>query len=106
MSIYIIKIIASFKIFRQVVEDAVSSNSSKVESGPLVTSERYDFYSWRDDNNTVAKRGPAIIFSRENGQLAKNFESALKHLEYSPKMLNLTETEATLKSSELNNYIR
>jgi hypothetical protein len=85
--------------FRPIVESAVSLNANKVESGPLVLAERYDFYPW-SSNNLVFKRGPALIFSQDNCQSAKDFEVALKYLEYSPISINLSETEATLENGK------
>jgi hypothetical protein len=83
-----------------VVEGAVSSNAKPGESSvPLIVAERSDFYPWSDGTNLVFKRGPALIFSHSDTHLAKNFEMALRHLEYNPKIFHLQETEATLKNS-------
>jgi hypothetical protein len=91
-------------IFRMVVEGAVSSNAKPGQSSvPLVLAQRFDFYPWSNGTNLVFKRGPALIFCQSENHLAKDFEVALKHLEYSPMLLKLSEAEATLKNSKLLN---
>jgi hypothetical protein len=87
-----------------VVEPAVSSNARRVESSvPLVLAERSEFYPWSSET-LVFKRGPALIFSHQtHSNLAQKFEKSLKHLEYSPKLLKLSEAEATLENSKLLN---
>jgi hypothetical protein len=83
------------------VQCDVGSNAKQVESsGPLVSAERYDFYPW-SSANLLYKRGPALIFSQDNCNMAHDFKVALNHLEYSPDLLNLSRTEATLKNSKL-----
>jgi hypothetical protein len=84
-----------------VVEGAVSSNAKLRQSNvPLIFYERSDFYPWNNGTNLVFKRGPALIFNHPtHSHMAEKFEVALKHLEYSPTLLKLSEAEATLKNS-------
>jgi hypothetical protein len=80
------------------VVEAVTSNAKPGQrSVPLVVAERSDFFPWSSDN-LVFKRGPALIFSKDNCLLAKDFEVALKHLEYSPKLIHLSQTKETLNN--------
>jgi hypothetical protein len=87
-------------ISRMVVVEAVNSNVQRVErSVPLVVAKRFDFYPWSNGTNLVYKRGPALIFNHQtNSNLAQKFEVALKHLEYSPKLINLSKTKETLQN--------
>jgi hypothetical protein len=79
--------------------DEVGSNGRPTEYGSLIPVERFDFYSWRSSNNRVLKRGSALIFSQsDNHDLTKDFEVALKHLEYSPKLIDLSKTKETLQN--------
>lgn len=84
-------------IFRKIVGGAASSTNSESEG---VAEERFDFYPW-SRGTLVFKRGPALIFSQDNCHLAKELGMALKHLEYSPMLLNLSESKAILKNSKL-----
>jgi len=86
-------------ILRMVVVEAVNSNVKQVKrSVPLILAERSDFYPWSSDK-LVFKRGPALIFSHQtHSNLAQKFEVALKHLEYSPKLINLSKTKETLQN--------
>jgi hypothetical protein len=87
-------------ISRMVAVEAVSSSAKPGQSSvPLVVAERFDFYPWSNGTNLMFRRGPALIFSQSDNHLAKDFEVALKHLEYSPMLLKLSETESTLKNS-------
>jgi hypothetical protein len=71
-----------------------------VESSvPLIAAARCEFYPW-SSTNLVFKRGPALIFSEVHMHLAKDFEVALKQLEYSPILFTLSETKTTLKSGK------
>lgn len=76
----------------------VTSNA-KVGTGRIRPFERKHYFDWRKDD-LVFKRGPALILNQnEHSLLAENFETALEQLEYSTKLLNLSETEETLKNS-------
>jgi hypothetical protein len=82
-----------------VVELEVSSNAQLKKSVPLVLAERFDFYPWNNGTNLVFKRGPALIFSHQTHiNLAQKFVVALKHLEYSPKLIHLSKTKETLQN--------
>jgi hypothetical protein len=81
------------------VEGEVASNAKKTKSGPVVSTKRYDFYPW-SSNNMLFKRGTALIFSQANCQMAKDFEVALKHLEFCPILLDLSKAVATLGNSK------
>jgi hypothetical protein len=89
-----------YAISRLVAVEEVNSNAKPGENSvPLILSERFDLYPWSNGTNLVFKRGPALIFSQSYNHLAKNIEVALKHIEYSPTVYRLQETEATLKNS-------
>lgn len=83
---------------RPFIEEQVTANATRVGNGPLGSFERDSFYKWCCFNQ-VYKRGPALIFSLDQSQLVKDFDIALKHLEFSPLWRNLSETEAALKNS-------
>jgi hypothetical protein len=81
-----------------VVELEVISNAQLKKSVPLVLAERFDFYPW-SRGNLVLKRGSALIFSHQtHSNLAQKFEIALKQIEYSPKLINLSKTKETLQN--------
>jgi hypothetical protein len=84
---------------------AISLNAQPKESMgessvPLISAERSDFYPWSNSTNQLFKRGTALVFHDEthSSYLAKNFQLALKHLEYTPVLYNLSDMEKTLKN--------
>lgn len=74
-----------------------SSSNDKTES--KTGRQRYDFYRWKRVD-LVFSRGFALVFHQDHSQeLAKQFEGALRDLEYTPLLHPLSKTEETLANS-------